>query len=80
MLLGERIQKQRMAAIDLVFTGDLVLDEPDADYWLSGIASATQAADATIGHLEVHLWAPMELPYDANMNRTFAADPVWGQE
>lgn len=42
-----------MAAIDLVFTGDLVLDEPDADYWLSGIASATQAADATIGHLEV---------------------------
>jgi len=34
----------------------------------------------TIGHLEVHLWAPMELPYDANMNRTFAADPVWGQE
>ncbi len=42
-----------MAAIDLVFTGDLVLDEPDADHWLGGIAGATRAADATIGHLEV---------------------------
>lgn len=42
-----------MAAIDLVFTGDLVLDEPDADHWLGGIAGVTRAADATIGHLEV---------------------------
>jgi poly-gamma-glutamate synthesis protein (capsule biosynthesis protein) len=42
-----------MTHIDLVFTGDLVLDEPDPDHWLSGIAAATQAADLTIGHLEV---------------------------
>lgn len=39
--------------IDIVVTGDLVLDEPDAAYWLAGIAPALQAADLAIGHLEV---------------------------
>lgn len=34
-------------------TGDLVLDEPDAGHWLSGIAPAIRAADLAIGHLEV---------------------------
>jgi poly-gamma-glutamate synthesis protein (capsule biosynthesis protein) len=38
---------------DIVVTGDLVLDEPDADYWLSGIAPALRAADLAVGHLEV---------------------------
>jgi len=33
--------------------GDLVLDEPDADYWLAGIAPALRRADLSIGHLEV---------------------------
>ena len=28
-------------AVDFIFTGDLVLDEPDPDHWLAGIASAT---------------------------------------
>jgi poly-gamma-glutamate capsule biosynthesis protein CapA/YwtB (metallophosphatase superfamily) len=42
-----------MDACDLLFTGDLVLDVPEPDYWLSGIAPATQAAQVTIGHLEV---------------------------
>jgi poly-gamma-glutamate capsule biosynthesis protein CapA/YwtB (metallophosphatase superfamily) len=42
-----------MAALDFIFTGDLVLDEPRPDHWLSGIAPATMAADITIGHLEV---------------------------
>ena len=42
-----------MDACDLLLTGDLVLDVPDADYWLSGIAAATRAAQLTIGHLEV---------------------------
>ncbi len=32
---------------------DLVLDEPDADYWLAGIAPAVCAADLAIAHLEV---------------------------
>jgi len=32
----------------------------------------------TIGHFEVHLWAPVEPPYDANDNRNQAANPVWG--
>lgn len=38
---------------DIVVTGDLVLDEPDADHWLSGIAPALRSADLAIGHLEV---------------------------
>lgn len=42
-----------MTSLDLVFAGDLVLDEPDPDHWLSGIAPALQAADVAIGHLEV---------------------------
>jgi len=40
-------------AIFVAVTGDLVLDEPDAGYWLSGIAPALREADITIGHLEV---------------------------
>lgn len=47
--------------ITLLFTGDLVLDVPDADYWLSGIAPALLAADVAIGHLEV----PHTLSVDA---------------
>lgn len=39
--------------INIALVGDLVLDEPDADYWLSGIAPALRAADLAIGHLEV---------------------------
>jgi poly-gamma-glutamate capsule biosynthesis protein CapA/YwtB (metallophosphatase superfamily) len=42
-----------MSSIDLVFTGDLVLDEPDPDHWLSGIAGAIRNASVAIGHLEV---------------------------
>lgn len=42
-----------MSAIDFVFTGDLVLDEPQPDEWLAGIAPALHAADVAIGHLEV---------------------------
>jgi hypothetical protein len=32
----------------------------------------------TIGNFEVHLWSPVEPPYDANDNRNQAANPVWG--
>ena len=39
--------------MDILLTGDLILDEPDPDHWLSGIASATRHSDLTIGHLEV---------------------------
>ena len=42
-----------MPSFDLILSGDLVLDEPDPDYWLGGIAPALQAADLAIGHLEV---------------------------
>jgi poly-gamma-glutamate capsule biosynthesis protein CapA/YwtB (metallophosphatase superfamily) len=54
-----------MAAIDFIFTGDLVLDEPRPDFWLGGIAAATEAADITIGHLEVpHTRRGVELQGD----------------
>jgi poly-gamma-glutamate capsule biosynthesis protein CapA/YwtB (metallophosphatase superfamily) len=54
-----------MAAIDFIFTGDLVLDEPRPDYWLGGIAPVTEAADVTIGHLEVpHTRRGVELKGD----------------
>ncbi|MXO70820.1 CapA family protein [Alteraurantiacibacter buctensis] len=39
--------------ISIALLGDLVLDEPDADYWLSGIAPALRRADLAIAHLEV---------------------------
>ncbi|WP_126174143.1 CapA family protein [Altericroceibacterium xinjiangense] len=39
--------------ISIAVVGDLVLDEPDADYWLAGIAPGLLACDLAIGHLEV---------------------------
>jgi poly-gamma-glutamate capsule biosynthesis protein CapA/YwtB (metallophosphatase superfamily) len=54
-----------MQACNLVFSGDLVLDEPDADHWLSGIAPALRSASLAIGHLEVpHTRRGHELPGD----------------
>jgi hypothetical protein len=35
--------------LSLLVGGDLVLDEPDADHWLAGIAPAVRAADLAIG-------------------------------
>jgi poly-gamma-glutamate synthesis protein (capsule biosynthesis protein) len=43
----------KAALLDLTFAGDLVLDEPDPDHWLGGIAPVLHAADIAIGHLEV---------------------------
>jgi poly-gamma-glutamate synthesis protein (capsule biosynthesis protein) len=39
--------------MELIFTGDLILDEPEPDHWLGGIAPALRGADLSIGHLEV---------------------------
>lgn len=39
--------------MELIFTGDLILDEPRPEHWLGGIAAALRAADLAIGHLEV---------------------------
>ncbi len=48
-----------MTATHLVLCGDLVLDEPDPDYWLAGLAPAFGRADLAIGHVEVpHTRAP----------------------
>jgi poly-gamma-glutamate capsule biosynthesis protein CapA/YwtB (metallophosphatase superfamily) len=60
-------------AVDFIFTGDLVLDEPEPDHWLAGIAPATRSADVTIGHLEVpHTLRGAELVGDVPAP---AADP-----
>lgn len=38
---------------EVLLTGDLVLDEPDPDHWLSGIAPALRDSHLVIAHLEV---------------------------
>jgi poly-gamma-glutamate capsule biosynthesis protein CapA/YwtB (metallophosphatase superfamily) len=40
-------------SLEILLTGDIVLDVPDAAHYLSGIAPALRAADVAIGHLEV---------------------------
>ena len=42
-----------MSDFDLVFAGDLILDVPQPDYWLDGIAPRVRGAAIAIGHLEV---------------------------
>jgi len=42
-----------MSALDLVFLGDIILDVPEPDHWMAGIAPVTRTADLAIGHLEV---------------------------
>ena len=42
-----------MLTIDLAFTGDLILDHSNPDYWLSGIAAELRRAQFAVGHLEV---------------------------
>ena len=39
--------------LDIAVGGDVVLDEPDAAYWLAGIAPRLREADLAIAHLEV---------------------------
>ena len=42
-----------MDHLDFIFSGDLVLDEPQPEYWISGIAPALKGVDLVVGHLEV---------------------------
>jgi poly-gamma-glutamate capsule biosynthesis protein CapA/YwtB (metallophosphatase superfamily) len=42
-----------MRELDILLTGDVILDEPQPDHWLSGLREVTRTADLTIGHLEV---------------------------
>lgn len=39
--------------LSILLAGDLILDVPEPDHWLSGIAPAVRQADIAIGHLEV---------------------------
>lgn len=42
-----------MTALDIRLLGDMILDVPDPDHWLSGIAPLMREADICIAHLEV---------------------------
>jgi poly-gamma-glutamate capsule biosynthesis protein CapA/YwtB (metallophosphatase superfamily) len=42
-----------MSATRILLLGDLILDVPDPDHWLSGIAPLLHTGDVVIGHLEV---------------------------
>ncbi len=42
-----------MRELDILLTGDVILDEPDPDHWLRGLGEVTRSADLVIGHLEV---------------------------
>ena len=57
-------------SIQVLVTGDLVLDEPDAPHWLAGIAPALLAADLAIGHLEV--------PHTASLHQVHGDVPAPG--
>ena len=52
-MLAQALHPAHEMSFDLIFAGDLVLDEPQPDYWLAGIAPALRAVDVAIGHLEV---------------------------
>lgn len=65
MIQHLRLHRQSPGVTSLVFTGDVILDVPDPDHWLSGIAPALRAADLAIGHLEVpHTQSRAELDGD----------------
>jgi poly-gamma-glutamate synthesis protein (capsule biosynthesis protein) len=40
-------------SVDLLFSGDLILDVPQPDYWLEGLAARLRAAALAVGHVEV---------------------------
>ncbi len=50
---------------EILLLGDLILDVPEPDHWLSGIAPILQGADLVIGHLEVpYTTSEEEMPGD----------------
>jgi len=54
-----------MAACEILLLGDLILDVPQPDHWLSAIAPITRAGDVVIGHLEVpYTTSVEEMPGD----------------
>ena len=53
MIEQTHIRTQSPDALTVLLTGDMVLDVPGADHWLSGIAPALRSADLTVAHLEV---------------------------
>jgi poly-gamma-glutamate synthesis protein (capsule biosynthesis protein) len=61
--MSDRIVNE--AADEIVVMGDLVLDVPDPDHWLSGIVPALRSRRSVIGHLEVpHCRGAVEEGFD----------------
>lgn len=40
-------------SVQIALLGDIILDVPEPDHWLSGVAEVTRNVDLAIGHLEV---------------------------
>jgi poly-gamma-glutamate capsule biosynthesis protein CapA/YwtB (metallophosphatase superfamily) len=54
-----------VAALDIRFLGDMILDVPEPDHWLAGIAPLMRQADLCLAHLEVpHTRRGVELKGD----------------
>lgn len=52
-------------SVDLLFSGDLILDVPQPDYWLEAVAARLRGAAVAIGHVEVpHTRRPPTLSGD----------------
>ncbi len=45
--------ENRPGRLTITLTGDIILDVPEEDHWLSGIAPVLRASDVAIGHLEI---------------------------
>jgi hypothetical protein len=78
----------RTFAVAVVATAAVGLQSPEiAGTNQASVAGATLAAPEAsgqqprpwfkIGRLGVRVWAPVEAPYNAKMNRNLAADPLW---
>ena len=52
-MINKVVDNSTSRTCELAFAGDLVLDVPEPDHWLGGLAPLLAAADLTIGHLEV---------------------------
>jgi poly-gamma-glutamate capsule biosynthesis protein CapA/YwtB (metallophosphatase superfamily) len=74
MIHQDTAQRQSFTALAIVCSGDVILDVPDPDHWLSGIAPALREADLAIGHIEVpHSYSTFEAAGDVPAP---AADPA----
>lgn len=53
MIEVDQLRAPDKDSVTVLCTGDIILDVPEPDYWLAGIAPALRQADLVVGHLEV---------------------------